>query len=546
MLIDAGPTISLISSEQVFIMAAALNACGYNNGLASSDPVRKQVRNEVNQALTQSEQARKDRDALCLFVAQHNMTGTAQDVGQYISLALYLTSPPRLETTAKPIEMPPDANQVLGVLPILRSFAVDVDLHGIWLTVHHIYDEDIDALHDPIAKMIVVTDAYLKMPAVGYGGRRFVILVEPMLSPGTVNARVYGTEYVVVVSPANGKIPMTDVRHAYLHYRIDPLLYARTNAIDREDRILKELAYSPLSYQYLSGPVPFTIECLIKAIEARTMNTGIAPYTIPAGVKRSELPKYERLQDQADKEMEAVRRATVQHDLAQGFVLTQYFYNQLKQFEKQPTSLPDAIGQMVYSIDIGTILRLVHSIQFDRQSGQDVLQRSQPRMLTGLDLAESKLSDGDVAGAAAIARQVLAQPATTPQAIAAEARAHFIMARVDLLNGKPDQAVDDFQRTLDLSKQPREVSWSHIYLGRILDLECNRDAAVAEYKDAMASRDGQQDTRLAAERGLKAPYTIKGHSCDDESGDADAPLQAAPDGNAQSAPAAGSFSRPHQ
>src|SRR5579862_530177 len=47
-LIDpAGPTISLISSEPVFIMAAALNACGYDEGLEQSDPVRKHIRDEM-------------------------------------------------------------------------------------------------------------------------------------------------------------------------------------------------------------------------------------------------------------------------------------------------------------------------------------------------------------------------------------------------------------------------------------------------------------------------------------------------------------------
>ena len=36
-LIDpAGPTISLISSEPVFIMAAAMNACGYDEGLRTA------------------------------------------------------------------------------------------------------------------------------------------------------------------------------------------------------------------------------------------------------------------------------------------------------------------------------------------------------------------------------------------------------------------------------------------------------------------------------------------------------------------------------
>ena len=96
-LIDpAGPTISLISSEPVFIMASALNSCGYDEGIQGSEPVRKRVRDEINQALTKSEDARARRDALCLYIAQHRMTGTEKDISQYISLALYLTQPPEL------------------------------------------------------------------------------------------------------------------------------------------------------------------------------------------------------------------------------------------------------------------------------------------------------------------------------------------------------------------------------------------------------------------------------------------------------------------
>ena len=75
-----------------------------------------------------------------------------------------------------------------------------------------------------------------------------------------------------------------------------------------------------------------------------------------------------------------------------------------------------------------------------------------------------------------------------------------------------------------MSKEQRLLAWSHIYLGRMLDLECKRDEALAEYKEALAVRDGQLDTRLAAERGVKAAYVQRGHEhdCDDETGD-DAP-----------------------
>ncbi len=50
---------------------------------------------------------------------------------------------------------------------------------------------------------------------------------------------------------------------------------------------------APLEFRLRSDTVPLTIECLIKAIEARTMDTGIPEYKIPAGADRSELPRLE-------------------------------------------------------------------------------------------------------------------------------------------------------------------------------------------------------------------------------------------------------------
>ena len=63
-----GPDITLQNSEALFDIAAALNACGYDQGLAASDPVRQQVREQVNQALQGSSDARDARDQLCTFI----------------------------------------------------------------------------------------------------------------------------------------------------------------------------------------------------------------------------------------------------------------------------------------------------------------------------------------------------------------------------------------------------------------------------------------------------------------------------------------------
>ena len=403
----AGPTISLVSSEQVFVMAAALNACGYDEGLEDSAPIRKRVRDEVNDALAKSEDARAKRDKVCLYIAQHRLTGTEHDISQYISLALYLSPPPELETTVELTEMPPDSTQVVEIAPLLRDFVAAVDLHGIWLAAHHTYDVETDRLHDPLSKMIVSTNLYLKMPATTYEGRRFVVVIEPLLSPKMVNARVYGADYVIVVSPVNGSIPMNAVRHSYLHYIIEPLLYSRTNAIDRMQPILKEVHDAPLEFRYRSETVALVVECLIKAIEARTMDTGIPEYKIPAGVERSDLPRYEHERQVTAQKMETVRVAAVQHDMAQGFVLTQYFFEQLIQFEKDTVSLRDTIGEMVYGMDIDQQQHRARQTVFDKQADGDVLQRSKPRVLSGLDLAEAKLAQGDYSTASAMAHSAL-------------------------------------------------------------------------------------------------------------------------------------------
>jgi tetratricopeptide (TPR) repeat protein len=118
-----------------------------------------------------------------------------------------------------------------------------------------------------------------------------------------------------------------------------------------------------------------------------------------------------------------------------------------------------------------------------------------------------------------MARKALTDRSDTLQAAADNARANFILARAAIMAGHADEAISRFQTTLATSKEPRLVAWSHIYLGRILDLDCKRDQAVSEYKQALEARDGQQDTRLAAERGVKAAYAVKGHSCEEDDAD---------------------------
>jgi hypothetical protein len=67
----------------------------------------------------------------------------------------------------------------------------------------------------------------------------------------------------------------------------------------------------------------------------------------------------------------------------------------------------------------------------------------------------------------------------------------------------------------------------------MLDVECKRDEAVSEYQAALAARDGQQDTRIAAERGVKTAYLMKGQSCDQDADDSGTAPPGKPEAPAQ-------------
>src|SRR5271155_5079727 len=517
-----GPAISLQTSEAVFDIAVALNACGYDNGLAESDPIRERIREQVNQATEQSTDARQARYHLCQYIDQHRQAEAGRDLAQYISLALYLTPPPELATSVDTPDLPPDSTQVENVLPLLRDFVEAIHLHAIWVENRPAYEEEIARLHDPLTKMILDTNIYLKMPTSAYDGRRFLVVLEPMISPAETNARVYGADYVVVVAPVNGAVHMQEVRHAYLHYEIEPLLYARATAMDRLLPFLKTVRDAPIDFVYRSDIVSLVIECMIRAVEGRTMETGIQIPKIPTNTARSDLDPLYRARMAALQKDGAIRQDLVNRDMVEGYVLTQYFYNQLIPFERTPDSLKESIGEMVYGMDVPQEVGHLKGIHFVEEGSPDIVSRASSRP-HGLDLAELNLERGDAQSAASLSDAALKQHT------AEAGRANFILARADLMTGKMEDAEIAFRETIRLSSDPRMLAWAHIYLGRILDVEEKREDAVAEYKSALSVRDSQPDTRSAAEKGVKEPFALPKHEApdgDDDTGDPPSKKQA--------------------
>lgn len=470
---QAASKASLEVSETLFSVLAALNSCGYDQGVAASGRLRAQVRAELARAVEPS-QAAEAREQLCRFYRDHQQADPGRDLAQYVSLALSLGEPPAFAPTVKESDLPPDASYVLGIVPLLARFYEAAGLGGIWQKHQAEYEALIDRFHDPVSRALLDTDVYLKLPLSGYVGRRFVIYLDAMAAPGQVNARNYGSDYFIVVAPEGGTLPIHEIRHTYLHFILDPFALKRPAGMKRLQPLLSFVQDAPMDEAYKKDITLLLTESLIRAIEARTA---------PGG-----------------KSTEGERVKAVQAAMEEGFVLARYFYDTLVEFEKHAVGLRDAYSDMLRNLDVGRESKRAEAVVFRGEAAPEVVRASNPQQAQLLELAEQRLAAGDAPGAQALAQEALNRPDQDA------ARALFVLARAATLNRDMQGARTYFERTLEVAREPRVMAWSHIYLGRIFDLQENREAALRHYRAALAAGEITAETRAAAERGLQQPY----------------------------------------
>ena len=264
-------SVALDTSETIFTVLTALNTCGYDDELGISDPLRSQVRAQVARARESSQEAQDATQAMCQFYEQHRSPDASKTLSQFVSLALYLNPAPNLTPKVKEADMPPDAVAVIGILPLLQKFYETVGVHGIWESNHNALLALTDRYHKPLAKMLFDTEIYLKVPSATRLGREFTVYVEPMGAPGQTNARNYGPNYYVVISPGtNASLKMDQIRHTYLHYLLDPLAMKYPTAMKRLEPLLATVKTAPMDESFKSDASLLVTECFIRAIEVRT------------------------------------------------------------------------------------------------------------------------------------------------------------------------------------------------------------------------------------------------------------------------------------
>jgi tetratricopeptide (TPR) repeat protein len=466
------PQVSLETSETLFTVLTAINTCGYDQELGASDPLRSQIRSEVGSAVANTPGAQDVIGPMCLFYRQHQAPDPTHDLSHYVSLALYLDAPPAFALKVKAVELPPDAEVVADFVPLMRAFYEKLGLHAIWERHRARYAEFVDVYHAPLAKMTFDTEIYLKMPSAGYLGRQFTIFLDAMGAPAQTNARNYGSNYYVVISPTSStSIKMQQIRHTYLHYLLDPLALKNGGAFKRLEPLLGRVQDAPMDDAFKNNISLLVTESLVRAIEEHLTK-------VPEAQLVKDL-------DQDDKE---------------GYILTHYFYDALDKFNRDAAGMRDAYTDLIGQIEVNKEMKRAAQIEFAREATPELLHQpgSQNRLLLN---AERRLAAGDRETA-----QKLAQKALDGQEEDA-GRALFILAEVATQNRDIDGARTYFERALQTAHEPDVIAWSHIYLGRIFDLKENRDAALDQYRAALdAAGVSLPKVASAARQGLEQPY----------------------------------------
>jgi tetratricopeptide (TPR) repeat protein len=464
--------VNLDSNEQLFCVLAAINAAGYDAGLGTEtgDNTREEVRGVLSR-----------RNAPVLsdlrkFYTTHQVTDDpGATLSEYVSLALLLGPPPNFPFTVPEADLPPDANDVKGLVPLLRRFYREANLLDLWARVHPRYGNVAEAYSDKVRGIVTLADAYLRFPSGAYLGRSYDIYLSLLGAPEQVQARIYGSNYYLVITTSK-QPKIAEIRHQYLHFLLDPLAVKYAAEIHQKAPLQAIARKAPsLGTDFKEDFSLLVTECLIRAVELRM--------------------------DKPAKPDQSVAEST-----ASGLILLPYFYSALADYQRQDTSMSVFYKQMILEIDPKAEMQRLAGIKFAAPAAAPAGNAPAPVLSEKdqlLNQGENLIYEGKYADASGKFRSVLEQFDPHSE------RALYGIAVTASNLRKPDLAEEYFQKTLESARDLRIVTWSHIYLGRLYDLEGKREAAVSQYRAASVTAPAYPAAVRAVEIGLQGPFGAK-------------------------------------
>ena len=457
----------LDSNQALFTVLAALNAAGYDDQIdaVSTNPFRHTLRVELGA---------KNLDslfALKRFARDHRQKDPNAELSQYISYGLLIDGPPDFGYRDPDMIRPPDATVLEGLSPLLAAFYKEANLEELWQRAQPFYDQMIEQYHEPVTRAVTEVNAYTRNVSSSYLGRHFQVYVDILGAPNQVQSRSYADDYFVVVTPS-AELQVDGIRHAYLHFLMDPLALKFGEDIKKKHALGDYAQGAPLLEEhYKTEFVDLASESAIKAVESR-------------------LDRKPVLAEQAMKA---------------GFVLAPGLAEQLTVYEKQELPLRTYYPNLMQALDFKHEETRLANVEFTAARTNRVVRAAQevkPPELTGLAKmladGEQAYTDRDMPRAKQVFLRVMDQ--TDEQA--AHAKAYYGLARIAVLERDPETGDRLFRKALESEPDAETKAWSLLYLGRLADSQKEREQAVEFYKAALAVQGAPETVRQAAEKGV--------------------------------------------
>jgi tetratricopeptide (TPR) repeat protein len=477
--------ISVEWSPQIFATMCALDAAGYgaDESTLAELPARLALRADLLKMQGPAV------EALRQFYRDHQRANPGETLSRYITFALVVGPPPRFEYGVDRELLPPDVLTIEGFNELLANFYQEAHLAARWARVEPEYNRTIARYQGPVARIVMISNGYLREILKPSSQRSFTVYVEPLVGNRT-NFRSTGDQYAIVVG-TGPEVPVDEIQHAYLHFMLDSLpLQYRTN-VESKAALLNIAARAPqLPVEYRNDFLSFTDECLIKAVELR--------------LRRLSPEQFEEAMANADRS---------------GFILVRPLVAQLQKFEKSEPAMSYYFPDLISGIDVQAEQKRLQGISFAMEEPARAAKQegaSSDKQPSELDVwlaaGDRQLALRDAPAAAATFQRVLQKYPGQPRAV-------YGLAIASVLVGEADRARELFERLVAgpaplapgsaESSEPADptiLAWSHVYLGRIHDLEDEREMAVMEYRAALAVNGAPEAARVAAQRGVEVPY----------------------------------------
>lgn len=481
---DGGP--GLVAAEanpQLFATMCALVASGFESDSISQNPELEQLRTRLLSLHGPATEAVRD------YYRQHAFSDPHETLSRFTTFALVAGPAPGFQPVLRQDQLPPDVIALDGFSQVLSNFYREAQIEQLWRGLQPSYDTAVASMREPLAQIVFICTGYLR-EILRPGARTFRVYVEPMVGKET-NVRNIGDAYVVVVNPASPSIDL--MRHAFLHYLLDPLPITYRDKMVSEEPLLVIADRAPnLPYEFRTDITSFFTECFVRAVEYRVRR--LPPAQLADQVNAAE---------------------------ANGYVLIRPLLKALAQFEGSKPAMSLYFPDLLASIDVLSEQQRLKTVTFAQDSDSDrtdeIAESHGDRKQALSDLtsdvdaelkaAERMIADRNAASAAEAFRQILQQSPGQPRAL-------YGLAVASVLQGDADHARVLFEQVVaagnapsaQMRPDPSALAWSHTYLGRMDDLEGDREQALEQYRAALAVENAPEMARSAAQSGLDQAY----------------------------------------